>query len=113
MNNALSALSDIFPSALANNIGFMFTNVWNPLSSNFNEDTVPSVLKDAPQFEINNPFALQQNYLKYKNDPRRRHEEEKMLEEVKFGEQKALGMLVDLFDWLDGLQSQQITAGQT
>ncbi len=35
-----------------------------------------------------------------------------MLEEVNSGEQNAFGMLVDLFDWLDGLQPQQIAAEQ-
>ena len=119
MNDALSALSDIFPSTLANNCAFMFTNVKSCLASNVCQDTIPSVLKDAPQFEINNPFALQQNYLTQKGHFNMKREKnfnkkcEKMLNEVKSSEQNALGMLVNLFDWLDGLQPQPITAGQT
>ena len=87
----------------------MFTNISNPLSWNFCQDTVPNVLKDARQFKIDNPFALQKRYLKLKDVPNVKFKETKMLEEVNFGEQNALKALVDLFDWLDGLQPQQIT----
>jgi hypothetical protein len=87
----------------------MFTNISNPLSWNFCRDTVPNVLSDARQFEIDNPFALQKRYLELKDDPKMKIKEAKMLEEVNSGEQNALEVLVDLFDWLDGLQPQQIT----
>ena len=113
MHEALSVLSDICPSTLANNIAFMFTNVSNFFSWNFCQDAVPSGLEDAPHFEINNPFAVQQNYIKYKNDPLLKREARRMPFEVKSSEQNALGMLVDLFDWLDGLQPLRITARRT
>ena len=113
MDCALSTLSDIFPNTLANNVAFMFTNVSNPLNWNFCQDTVPSVLKGARQFKIDNPFALQQKYLKLKYNPKMKQKASKMLEEVKSGELNALGMLVDLFDWLDGLQPQRITVEKT
>ena len=114
MDYALSTLSDIFPSTLmANNVAFMFTNVSSPINWNFCQETVPSILRDAPQYEIDNPFALQQKYLKLKDNPKMKHKATKLLEEVKSGELNALGMLVGLFDWLDGLQPQRITAEQT
>jgi len=82
----------------------MFTNVGDPLSSNFPQDAIPEVLKDAPQFEIDNPVGLQKRYLEVKGDPKMTNELMKMLEEVNISEQNALKMLVDLFDWLDKLQ---------
>ena len=36
-----------------------------------------------------------------------------MRETVKAGEEKALEMLVDLFDWLDGLERQPATEGMS
>ena len=112
MKSALSILSDIFPSTLANNVAFMFTNISSPLSWNFCQDTVPDVLKGARRFEIDNPFALQRRYLKPKDDQKVKIEETRMREEVNTGEKNGLEVLVDLFDWLDGLEPQQITKKQ-
>ena len=103
---ALSTLSAIFPKTLADNIAFLFTNVPSPLAWNFSQDTVPRVLQDAPQFLLDNPIALQKKYLKLKDAPNMRKVEKDMRNHVKAGEQKALEMLVDLFDWLDECQPQ-------
>jgi len=37
------------------NVAFMLTNLSKPLSWNFRQDIVPRILKDAPQFQIDNP----------------------------------------------------------
>ena len=103
---ALSTLSAIFPKSLANNIAFMFTNVSSPLHWNFSGDTVPDILKDAPQFLFNNPVALQRKYLKLERDPNMRKRRADFRKAVKGSEQNALEMLVDLFDWLDSLEPQ-------
>jgi hypothetical protein len=113
MEYALSTLSDIFPNTLADNVAFMFTNVPSSLAWNFCADTIPNALEDAPKFEIDNPFALQKKYLKLRSDPKTRTKAARLLAEVKLGEQNALGMLVNLFDWLDGLQPLRITEEQT
>ncbi len=105
---ALSTLPTIFPDTVTNNIAFMFTNVLSPLSWNFSQDTIPKELKGAPQFLLNNPVALQRRYLELKDEPSRAE----MREVVKGSEQKALEMLVELFDWLDGLKPQPMTKGQ-
>ena len=102
-NYALSTLSSIFPEPLASKIAFMFTNVLSPLHWNFSGDTIPDVLKDAPHFLLSNPVALQKKYLKLKNDQNMKKERVYLLNEVKAAEQVALEMLVELFDWLDGL----------
>ncbi|KAK7458148.1 hypothetical protein VKT23_010056 [Stygiomarasmius scandens] len=104
---ALSTLSAIFPRSLANNIAFMFTNVSSPLSWNFAQDTVPPVLKNAPQFLLDNPLALQKKYLSLKDSPNTTKQLKRdMRAAVQAGEEKGLFMLVRMFDWLDGLTAQ-------
>jgi hypothetical protein len=103
---ALSTLSTIFPKSLASNIAFMFTNVSSPLHWNFSGDTIPDALKDAPQLLLNNPIALHKKYLRLKGDPNMKKGMSELLRAVKAGEQSALEMLVDLFDWLDSLEPQ-------
>ena len=106
--DALSTLFAIFPKTLANNIAFVFTNVLNPFSLNFSQDTVPQVLKDAPQFHLDNPVALQKKYIELANkgDQSRKNMKADMRKHAVAGEQKALQMMVKLFDWLDRLEPQ-------
>ena len=106
---ALSTLSAIFPESLAKNIAFMFTNVSSPLHWNFSGDTIPDSLKDAPQFLLNNPIALQKKYIKLMDDPNVKKGRPDLRKAVKAGEENALEMLVDVFDWLDGLEPQPTT----
>ena len=101
---ALSTLSTIFPKSLASNIAFMFTNVLTPLHWNFSGDTIPDILKNAPQFIFNNPIALQKKYLELKNGPNVKKTKTDLRNAVKAGERDALEMLVGLCDWLDGLE---------
>ena len=102
---ALSTLSDMFPNSLARNVSFMFTNVLSPLHWNFTLDSVPETLQEAPQFLLNNPIALQRKLQNVPNMNRRRY----LRDAVKTSEQNALQMLVELFDWLDGLEPQATT----
>ena len=108
MDYALSALSAIFPKILVNNIAFLFSNVTTPLSFNFSKDAIPEVLKNAPHFLIDNPISLQKKYLELKGGMSRKKAKE-MQKAVKSAEENALEMLVDLFDWLDGLEPQPTT----
>ena len=103
---ALHTLSTIFPKTVINNIAFVFTNVLSPLSWNFSQDTVPKMLKGAPQFHLDNPVALQKKYLKLKDDQSKKNVKIDMRNHVKAGERKGLEMLVKLFDWLDRLEPQ-------
>ena len=106
---ALSTLSAIFPKSLAENIAFLFTNVSSPLSWNFSKDTIPEALKDAHMFFLGNPMALQKKYLSFKGDLDKHKLRVEMRRAVQASEQQALEMLVDLFDWLDGLGPQPTT----
>jgi len=108
MDYALTALSALFPKSLANNIAFLFSNVPTPASLNFPHDAIPEVLKHVPKFLIDNPIALQKNYFKQKG-----HMDKKTLKKIKqsveLAEENALEMLVELLDWLDGLEPQPTT----
>ena len=110
---ALSTLSSIFPTTLINNLAFMLTNVSGPLYQNFSGDTLPDVLKDAPLFLLDNPIALQRKYLKLNDDVKLRSKGAEMRNMVKATEEQALEMLVDFFDWLDGLERQPATEAVT
>jgi len=107
---ALPTLSTIFPKSLANNTAFMFTNVSSPLHWNFSGDMIPEVLKDASQFLLNSPIVLHKKYLGFKGVPNMNKVMSELLKAVKAGEQSVLEMLVDLFDWFDGLEPQSTAA---
>ena len=106
---ALSTLSAIFHEAPSRNVAFLLTNTSNALFRNFSEDILPDAFKDAPQFLLNNPIALQRKYLTLKGEANTRSQRTYFKEVVKASEQDALEMLVDLFDWLDGLEPQPTT----
>ena len=108
MDYALSVLPSLFPKNLVNNIAFLFSNVPTAASLNFPHDAIPKVLNDVPKFLIDNPIALQKNYLKQKGHMDMKTEN-KIKKSVKDAEQNALEMLVELFDWLDGLEPQPTT----
>ena len=101
---ALSTLSAIFPNTLANNIALMLTHASHPLFQNFSGDTLPQGFKDAPQFLLNNPIALQKMYYKLKDGPSMNKVRADLRKTVKAREQDTLDMLVDFFDWLDSLE---------
>jgi len=102
----LSTLSAVFPEPLTNNIAFVFTNISSTLLSNFCYETIPGILEDAPQFQITNPIGLQKRYFRLKADQGMKNMRVGMREEDKTAELDVLDMLVNLFDWADGLDSQ-------
>jgi hypothetical protein len=105
-NYALSALSALFPKSLANNIAFLFSNSSNHLAFNFAADAIPPALSDAPQFLLDNPIALVKKFSDFKDGPNQKMSRKMLRRMVMKAEEKALEMLVDLFDWLDGLEPQ-------
>ena len=99
-DDALSFLSTISPKIPVKHMCSILTNLPSPLSQNFPGNAFPGILI---QFVLDNPVALQKKYLKLKGDPNMKKESTDLRTMVKAGEQKALEVLVDLFDWLDGL----------
>ena len=87
----------------------MFTKVSSPLDWNFSEDTLPVELRAVEMFLIDNPIARQKQYLVLKSDKNRKKLRMSMRKAVLAGEERALEVLVNLFDWLDGLESQPTT----
>ena len=106
---ALSTLSNLFPKSLAENIAFVFTNVSSRMNWNLSPDSIPKELRTAEQFLFNNPVALQQRYHVLEEDPAQKKSLRSMRKEMKAGEGVALEMLVNLFDWLDSLESWPTT----
>jgi GTPase SAR1 family protein len=103
---ALTTLSAIFPHTLAHNIGIMFTNVSDPLNCNFEEDSLPDVLRHANQYLLDNPVALQKKFLEQKTRGALQKALPKMQRRVQDSEETALETLIELFDWLDNLAPQ-------
>ncbi|PFH47908.1 hypothetical protein AMATHDRAFT_87438 [Amanita thiersii Skay4041] len=105
---ALSALSAIFPRSLANNIGLLFTNVASHLSWNFDQDSLPDVLRSRDnQFLIDNPVAMWKKLKEMHESgkfPRRALTQ--LDSAVQDSHKKALEALGDIFDWLDELKPQ-------
>ena len=105
---AITTLSSIFPQSLAQNIGILFTNVSNPLSWNFEVETLPDELRGAKSFLIDNPLAMQKKYLKDCG----KIDENKMKKFKNWVNQHhhtAVETLAEIFDWLDGVKSQATT----
>lgn len=100
---ALSTLSSVFPRTLADNIAIMFTNVSSTqsLSFNFKQSSLPNVLRNAEQFSLDNPVAMQKKYYEL----RRKRLEKAMLRQLRddlvWAESDALAVLSNLFDWLN------------
>lgn len=103
-SSALSTLSTILAKVPTRNIAVMLTNVSSPLYQNFAPNVLPAVLQDAPQFRLNNPVALQKKYLERKDVPKVKKRGAKLCNAVETDEQAAMDMVVELFDWLDGLE---------
>ena len=109
MDYALAALSALFPKTMAKNVAFLFTNSLTSLSLNLAQGAIPEILKDVPRFLLDNPIALQRKFLKFEDDPNKKEMRKGTQKDVVYAESKALEMLVDLFDWLDGLEPQPTT----
>jgi hypothetical protein len=73
--------------------------------------TVPVILKDAPQFQIDSPIALQRKYLRLKNDPRMKNRRVGIRKDMTVAEQDAVDVFVNLFDFVDGLEPQPDDGG--
>ena len=99
-DDILSFLSTISPKIPVKHMCSILTNLPSPLSQNIPVNAFPDILV---QFVLDNPIALQGKYLKLKDDPNMKKESMDLRTMVKAGEEKALEMLVVLFDWLDGL----------
>ncbi len=91
------------------NIAFLFSNASSHLSLNVSSDAIPPALRGAPQFLLDNPIALVKKCSQFKDGPSQKVPKKALQKMVMRAEQKSLQTLVDLFDWLDGLEPQSTT----
>ena len=63
-NYALENIAAMFPRSLINNIGFVFTNVSDPMNFNFQLSSLPKELQNVKHWLFQNPLALWNKYKK-------------------------------------------------
>ena len=104
----ITTLCSIFPRTLADNIGVLFTNVQDMDRRNFDMNSLPPELQQAKNFCIDNPLALYKNTQRNRgrDQSRKKKRSENSLND---DHETAVDMLVEIFDWLDGLKSQATT----
>ena len=103
---ALTTLASIFPRTLSDNIAIVFTNVSSPLSWNFDQESLPTVLRNARRFTLDNPMAMQRRFDKLKLTEKSDKTLSMLRKTVRHGEAAALDTLVDFFDWLHDCEPQ-------
>ena len=103
-----SNVSTIFPKTLVNNIAFAFTKVErnyledhsqaNIRQENIHQKRIPGALKSSPVFLLDNPIVQRKTF-----------GDRDTMDIVKGREQGALEMLVEFFNWMDGLEPKSAT----
>jgi hypothetical protein len=114
---AITMLSSVFCGTLADNIGLLFTSLSSPFNWNFDVKTLPVELQGAKTFLLDNPLARHREYLKIKTKDEAQGSVtranqavlQKLKKAVDEGHETALGTLVEIFGWLDGLIPQATT----
>lgn len=105
-NYALSTLSAIFPRSLAENIGIMFTMTPSILQCNFEPESLPAILRSSEVFTLSNPVCLKRKYDESNHDNISKSDLKVLRQSFKDSEDKAMDMMVNLFDWLATLTPQ-------
>jgi AIG1 family len=104
---ALHTLASMFPRSIADNIGFMFTNVPDALSFNFQPETLPKEIRHAEVWTIQNPVA---QFNKYQESKAGGHSTASQLQSLDrlLQNNYAITMetLSEFFSWLDERKSQ-------
>jgi GTP-binding protein EngB required for normal cell division len=99
---ALHTLGAMFPRSIADNIGFMFTNVPDVLSFNFQQQMLPAEIRHPGIWTIQNPMAQLSKYQAVKTGGHRSERQlqsmEKLLENNYVVTMETLN---DFFSWLD------------
>jgi len=108
---ALHTLAAMFPRSIADNIGFMFTNVPDALSFNFQPDTLPQEIRHSEVWTIQNPVA---QFSKYQEAKSGGHSSERQLQSMERLLQNnyvtTVETLNDFFSWLDKREAQPTNA---
>jgi hypothetical protein len=97
---AIMTLASFFPRSIADNIAVVFTNVSNPLSFDFQDDSLPSFLRHSNTFLLDNPIAMTKQNKASGNNP---FSQLQGFTSRTIGDAhaNALRMVAQLFSWLD------------
>jgi hypothetical protein len=98
---AITTLASIFPHSIADNIAIMFTMVANPMSFNFQLESLPDSLRKSEIYTLDNPIALMRRYREFEQKPAYRKQLPKLWKMVKDAHNEAVEMFVEFFEWLD------------
>jgi hypothetical protein len=106
-DNVLSTLSSIFPRSLADNIGIVFTNVSSPDHWNFDQNSLPDVLRARYEnhWLLDNPLSLWEKNREMQSQPQTRVTK-RYTEMLRKRHQAALEEMCSLFDWLNDRDPQ-------
>ena len=107
----LSTLSSIFPRPLTDNLGIVFTNVSSPDHWNFDQNSLPDVLRDGDenQWLFDNPLSLWKKTQELQSQPQTRvtsRLRDNPMEMLRKRHREALEEMCNLFDWLDDRDPQ-------
>ena len=105
----IRTLCSIFPRTLVQNIGVLFTNVQDMDRRNFDMNSLPPELQKAKNFCIDNPLALYKNAQRNRSGRDQSRKKKRSENSLNDDHEMAVEMLVDIFDWLDGLKPQATT----
>jgi hypothetical protein len=107
---ALHTLSTMFPRSIVDNIGFIFTNVPDALSFNFQSNTLPEELRNAERWTIQNPVAQFVKYQEAKSNNSHRSKSEQQLRALQRLLHSNFAITMETLDcffvWLDGRKAQ-------
>jgi GTPase SAR1 family protein len=98
---AITTLASIFPRSIADNIAIVFTMVANPMSFNFQLESLPESLGKSEQYTLDNPIALMKRYREFEQKPAHGKQLPRLLKMVKDAHNEAVDIFADFFDWLD------------
>jgi hypothetical protein len=107
---AVTTLASIFPRSIAENIAIIFTNVSNPMSFNFQIESLPISLRNSKLYLLDNPIALMKRYHELERRPLNGVALPTLLKTVDDAHGNAVKMLFEFFGWLDQCRVQPTTA---
>jgi GTPase SAR1 family protein len=107
---AITTLASIFPRSIAKNIAIIFTMIANPMSFNFQLESLPQSLRNSELHTLDNPIALMKRYREFENKPTHHKQLPKLLKMVEDAHNEAVDTFADFFDWLDTCAVQPTAA---
>lgn len=107
---AVTTLASIFPRSIADNIAIMFTMVANPMSFNFQLESLPDSLRKSETYTLDNPIALMKRYKEFEQKPAYHKQLPKLKKMVMDAHNAAEETFEEFFDWLDKRTVQPTSA---